>query len=149
MYHQSNLQIAPNLGYDNVIDSLRSWDEERLVFAFIVPPTFALPFTTNKIRAFEWSSSAVQELFMPVSVDRWSIYAIWRKRYQILFNSFLSDTLYRSNVQEALLIINQYDLQKKRVSGRFSFRAIGSIGGEVVQIREGVFDNVRLYTENR
>ena len=53
------------------------------------------------------------------------------------------DGLYNSRVERAWLRIERYDLKNWRVSGKFSFRVV-NIKGEVVNIENGSFDNVRL-----
>ena len=50
---------------------------------------------------------------------------------------------YNSRVERAWLRIERYDLKNWRVSGKFSFRVV-NIKGEVVDIENGSFDNVRL-----
>jgi hypothetical protein len=131
-------------GTANYIDSLRTWQEDRLEFLFVAPPAITAPYTPTKLRAFRWKSLGWAERYIPTSSNQWNIRALPYTNYQVSYILTSYDTLDKATIQEATLTIDRYDLEKKRISGRFSFRAIGSINGETIEIRNGVFDNVRL-----
>ena len=138
-------QLVASGSSDNYIDSLRTWQEEQFEFTFVAPATITAPYTPTKLRAFSWESLGWAERYVPSSyTNQWYIQALPYTNYQV---SYIYDSdlkLYQSTIQEATLTIDRYDLDKKRVSGRFSFRVVGSIHGEVIEIKNGVFDNVRL-----
>lgn len=151
-------QVVASGNSDNYIDSLRTWQEERLEFLFVAPPTITVPYTPTKLRAFRWQSFGWAEQFVPALggtnhpastySGHWFIQALPYKNYEVSYNSTSNLTLYQSTIQEATLTIDRYDLDKKRISGRFSFRVVGSIHGEVIEIKNGVFENVFLSTAN-
>jgi hypothetical protein len=146
--HPTNVSIYRTvIGQQRDIDSLRTWEQKELQFLFIVPTTIEAPFTPTKLRAFVFTHSQVQEQYLPSSGNQWSIYTLFAPYYKVLYNLFFADSaeiIYKSEVKEAFLIIDYYDSVKHRISGRFHFRVIGSINKEVIDIRDGVFDNVKL-----
>lgn len=131
-------------GTTNYIDSLRTWQEEQLEFLFVAPATIIAPYSPPTLRGFRWKSLSATEQYVPTSLNQWNIQALWSTNYEISYSSTSYLALYQSTIQEATLTIDRYDLDKKRVSGRFSFRVVGSIHGEVIEIKNGVFENVRL-----
>ncbi|MFY8000737.1 MAG: hypothetical protein ACOVSW_19245 [Candidatus Kapaibacteriota bacterium] len=132
----------------NYVDTLRAWEEYELGFVFSVPLTITAPYTPTKLLNFSWEDFIVTEWFAPSSPGYARVQTHWYPRCQVIHHrpipGYIELPKYRATIQEASLTIDRYDRDAKRVSGRFSFRAIGSINGEVVEIRDGVFENVKL-----
>ena len=141
-----NFTLTWYQSYDNRIDSLSSWQEEKLSFIFSLPQITTLPVTIQKVSAFEWSQSYVREQYVPNTASQWYITTLYGKKINVLYqDNSLSDVLYRSTVESASITIDTLNFNTKRISGRFSFRVIGSINKEVIEIRDGVFSNVQIF----
>jgi hypothetical protein len=145
--------ISSQLLYGQV-DSLRSWKHERLIFQLQVPINLGyIEYSTSKttdVTDFTWVEYDVQERYVPPSSNsssqEWYITALRSIVTNVEYNFILSknDYIYRSTIDSLYVSITNYDPVKKRISGRFSFKVIGSINKEVIELRDGVFENVRV-----
>jgi hypothetical protein len=150
IWYPHDLRIEPLVaGNENYLDSLRTWKEDRLEFIFPAPTTITTPYSQMKPRAFGWVRHVVTERYMPTNSNHWAIQTLWSTNYGVSYNAFSRLFSDQATIQASSLIIERYDTEKKRISGRFSFRAVGSVNGEKVEIRDGIFDNVKLVVENR
>lgn len=135
---------------DQRLDSLRTWEEEELRFLFIAPPVIVAPFSPGTLRAFSWTRTQASEVNVIVSSGVLSLQTKYNVIYSANYNLYFADNpiyekKYSSTILEASLTIDKYDREKGRISGRFSFHVIGSIGKEDISIRDGVFENVKLW----
>jgi hypothetical protein len=143
-----NFTLTWYQSYNNQIDSLCSWQEEKLSFIFSLPQIPTLPITIQKVSSFEWSQSYVKEQYVPgnTTSSPWYITTLYGKKVNVLYQeNSLTDILYRSTVESVSITIDTLDFNTKRISGRFSFRVIGSINKEVIEIQDGVFSNVQIF----
>ena len=144
---------------NNALGVVRSWLSNGLSCIFIIPPIFSVPFTVgvDSLYFFSWNESVKKEEYRlttqgsPGSGTREWVYGVYTIPNDVLKVAYSKtkkddsfwDGYYNSRVERAWLRIERYDTLKKRVSGTFSFRLV-NIKGEVVDIRGGIFDNVRL-----
>jgi hypothetical protein len=132
------------------IDSLRSWKQEKLTFQFETSANITGEVTTSVSSGFGWSEFKVQENFAPPASNNasqeWTIVSFHSNVVDVQYNVVLSknDYMYRSTIDSAYVTITNYDSIKKRISGRFSFKVVGSINKEVIELRDGVFENVQV-----
>ncbi|MFY8000736.1 MAG: hypothetical protein ACOVSW_19240 [Candidatus Kapaibacteriota bacterium] len=134
-----------NNGTDHYIDTLRAWEQYELQFGFSVPSTITAPYTPTKLLDVSWEDYSVTEWFAPISQGHSRAQTHWYQRHGIIYISSSRLPEYSAIVEEASLTIDSYDLIKKRASGRFSFRAKSKVNGDVVEIRNGIFENIKLY----
>jgi hypothetical protein len=141
-----NFTLTWYQSYNNQIDSLSSWQEEKLDFIFSLPQITTLPVTIQKVSSFEWTQSYVEERYVPNTASQWYITTLYGNKVNILYqDNPPTGLLYRSTVESASITIDTLNFNTKRISGRFSFRVIGSINKEVIEIRDGVFSNVQIF----
>jgi hypothetical protein len=133
---------------DARLDSLRTWEIEEFEFLFIAPDKIITPFSPATLRAFSWVKTQASEVNLIVASGVLSLQTRYSAVYSALYDLYALDPsydkLYSSTILEASLTIDKYDREKGRISGRFSFHVIGSIGKEDISIRDGVFENVKL-----
>ena len=60
-----NFTLTWYQSYNNQIDSLSSWQEEKLDFIFSLPQITTLPITIQKVSSFEWSQTIWAEQYVP------------------------------------------------------------------------------------
>ena len=148
---------------NNTLGVVRSWISNGVIISFILPKIFSVPISigVDSLRSFSWAESIDKEEYRlttqgsPGSGAREWVYGVYTLRNDILSVAYSKslkddpfyDGYYNSRVERAWLRIERYDTLKKRVSGTFSFRLV-NIKGEVVDIRGGIFDNVRLHIIN-
>jgi hypothetical protein len=147
----SNLRTAEVARADNGKPlALRSWNIESLsVYFRILNNSFTAPYVVSTLNDFQWLQSEFSERIVSDGNGKFSIITMESARYtNTQYSSkaqYLSNPkLYQSKVERAWMMIDEYDIVKNRVSGRFSFRLIDSITGEVVDIQNGTFTNVYL-----
>jgi hypothetical protein len=144
----NNLEFQLSRDFYGRIDSLRYWDEQDLIFSFNIPDAIITPFETHTLRVFAWKQQLGYEAFTYRSAGGPPyISDFYSKLVEVIsWNPpYASDGHDSSKVTAAQIIIDRFDRDKRRISGRFSFRVVGAIKKEVIDIQEGVFDNVQVY----
>jgi hypothetical protein len=136
---------------DQRLDSLRTWEIEELALLFIAPDKIITPFSPATLRAFSWVKTQASEVNLIVASGVLSLQTRYSGIYSVEYNLYalnpIHENKYSSTILEASLTIDKYDREKGRISGRFSFHVIGSIGKEDISMRYGVFENVKLWAQ--
>jgi hypothetical protein len=148
--YAKNLTYTTYRNQANALDSLRAWNKYNLYLSFTLPTSFKTPITLDTLTNLDWFEYQVSEKYVPPSnpnATAWYIQDLYSTivtvRYSLAAPE-LNDILYKSNVVQVSFTIDKYDREKKRIFGRFSFKVIGSINKEVIELRDGVFENVRV-----
>jgi hypothetical protein len=149
IWNNSDLVSKLYVYQDYSIDSVHSWREQRLGCDFRAPKQITVPLTLtiDSLYYFEWSEAQWQEQEVPVSnrgITSW----VLRSLFGILLSAKYSPGSpwieEKSKILQASLTIEKYDAVKRRMSGRFSFKVIGSLKNEMIEIQNGVFENAYM-----
>lgn len=148
---QSNLETKAYILRNGNYDSIRYWKEYRLEFTFKSPNTIRVPTTipSDSLFSFEWTETRWQEQEVGSSQSNgtttWSITALFNNLLSVQYlQGYTNQPLYNSIIQQGEVTITRYDTQKKRLSGRFKLRVISKSSNTIIDIDDGVFENVRL-----
>jgi hypothetical protein len=147
----SDLTKQYYLYYDySAFDTLRSWKSVELTCNFSSPKEIRPPvtLTQDSVFQFQWLETNWSEQVVPVSnrgVTNWVIRSLFSNILSAKFSrgstAFIEN---RSQIINASLTIEKYDAFKRRMSGRFSFKVIGSLKNEMIEIQNGVFENAYM-----
>jgi hypothetical protein len=162
----SNLLTQDFLRPDNTLDAVRSWQTASLSIFFRVPKIIQTPIkidntTSDSTFDISFSDKRYQERFVyGTTPTSWKILSFvsdifadvqYSPRYLNSIDTLNYDPLslrpYRTRLEQAEIIIERYDTIRQRVNGRFSFRMMG-YDNTIVEVRDGLFDNVLLTRQN-
>ncbi len=129
---------------DNSLDVLRSWDYEELSILNNAIPTIIAPFSPDVLRDITYIKTRKREVYMPgnggtmrvVDLDSATITSV---RYSLDFND-----IYHDSVVYVFFKLREYNLNKHRASGDFSFKIVDHETKQIVEVKNGTFDNVPL-----
>lgn len=148
---QSNLETKAYVRRNGIHDSLRYWREYRLEFTFKSPSIIRVPLTlpSDSLFSFEWTEMQWQEQEVgssqPNGVTTWSITALFSNLLSVQYlQGYTNQSLYNSIIQQGEVTITRYDAQKKRLSGHFRLRVMSKSSNTIIDIEDGIFENVRL-----
>jgi hypothetical protein len=143
-----SMNKTPRLRFDNTIDSMRKWYGEKITLIYEYSE---LPVTNGSVSIITWRQyGLVEENTSPVTTSRgtgdWGLSALpfLQTSVEAWVDPPNSDRRYRSVIDSSFLVIDKLDLAKHRAWGRFAFRVTGSINQEVIDVRDGVFENVGI-----
>jgi hypothetical protein len=144
---QFNIKITEIKREDNGKSvALRSWTLHNFDIYFDAPKNISAPFVPVNIRRLTWQQSTMSEyLVADGSGNAYLMTGEIARHTDIRYLLYYTNQpIYNCKIERAWLIIDKYDLTTKRVSGRFSLRAVSRIDSTVVDIQDGMFDNVYL-----
>jgi hypothetical protein len=151
----SNIQVRDFIDKEEKQRILRTWQSQYLLFQFQGSTFSVAPYNPNTFQSFTWSDLFMGEQYLPSEtrggVTSWNIYSLRQNVLsEVNYASHLlndtTSTFFQSNaiVERASLTISSYREKPNRMSGRFSFRLRHPLTGEVIDIKEGTFDNVQF-----
>jgi hypothetical protein len=150
-----NIQSEDFVDKAGKINILRNWESDYLNFSFIGSLSLVMPYNFDTLNYFTWTHFLVVERYLPYisrsGTTDWSIFSLIERTFQnIEYAAYiLTDTtniFSRSNamVERASLTVDSYHEKPNRMSGHFNFRLKHPLTKEVIDIRDGYFDNMQF-----